>query len=163
MQVTIDPVCFDDPVHLRWWYELRNAESTRRGCRSMKKITVDEHFVWWHESKLSKTRKMFFVRCRKVMGVQPEVVGFLRLDKRSDTTEWTEISIAISPEWRGNGVGATVVRHAVHMIGAIKWPTPGAVINGRNAASLSLFLRAGFLLKRKGFIQVTKLNTGGRR
>lgn len=152
MHITLDPVKFDDPVHLRWWYEIRNAETTRKGCRSVKKITVDEHYIWWHESKLSKTRKLFFVR--RHHGIfQPQVVGIARLDHRK---AWTEISIAIGPEWRGQGFGTVVVQQLVKRIELNKWPVAGAVVNGKNAPSLLVFLKAGFLVKKKGFVQLTR-------
>lgn len=152
MHISLDPVQFDDPVHLRWWYEIRNAETTRQGCRSVKKISVNEHYVWWHESKVSKTRKLFFVR-RHHETYQPQVIGIARLDNRK---EWSELSIALSPEWRGQGLGTIAVTRLVSKVLSLKWPAPGAVISGRNGPSLTVFLKAGFILKRKGFIQLTK-------
>ena len=154
MRITLDTVNFDDLAHLRWWYEIRNSESVRNVSRSLKKITVDEHFIWWHESKVSKTRKLFFIR-KHDREFQPQVVGIARLDHRKT---WTEFSLAIVPEWRGQGFGRTAIDQLKAITTQLKWPLPGAVINGKNAASLVSFIKTGFIVKKKGFLQVTLPN-----
>jgi RimJ/RimL family protein N-acetyltransferase len=154
MQITLDPVQFDNPVHLRWWYEVRNSEPVRNASRSRKKITVDEHYIWWQESKVSKTRKLFFIR-KHDQEFQPQVVGIARVDHRRT---WTEFSLAIEAEWRRHGFGCRAIDLLKNETATLKWPPPGAVIHGKNTASLLSFIKCGFVLKKSGFIQVTLPN-----
>lgn len=154
-KLTLDQVNFDDKVHLRWWYEIRNSDAVRRGCRTMKKITVDEHYVWWQESKVSKTRKLYFIRTAPEK-TQPQVVGIARLDYRSDPLgDWTEFSLAVVQEWRGQGFAKIAITHLINKVRQLKWPLPGAVVGGQNPASLVAFIKSGFLVKKHGFILFT--------
>lgn len=151
IRITLDPVLFDREPHMIWWYEIRNEESVRAVSRSRKKIKADEHKAWWQASAKSKTRKLYFIRRHD--GVhEPQVVGFARLDHRET---WTEVSIAVVPEWRGQKIARIALRSLVVESGNLKFPPLGAVINGQNHASLALFFGAGFVLKHKGFVQVT--------
>lgn len=150
IRVTLDPVRFDREAHMIWWYEIRNEPSVRAVSRSRKKIKADEHKAWWQASAALATRKLYFIRRHD--GVhEPQVVGFARLDDRGG---WTEVSIALVPEWRGQKIGSTAIRSLLVEAANIGFPPVGAVINAQNQASLALFFRAGFVLKRKGFVQV---------
>lgn len=151
IKITLDPVIFDREAHMIWWYEIRNEASVRVVSRSRKKIKADDHKVWWQESAKSKTRKLYFIRRHD--GVhQPQVVGFVRLDHRGT---WTEVSIAVSLEWRGAGVARAALQDAIEEAADAKWPPLGAVIHAQNRASLAVFIGCGFMLKKKGFVQVT--------
>lgn len=150
-QITLDPIIFDRAEHLAWWYEIRNEESVRAVSRAKRKIKADEHKVWWKESENSLTRKLFFVRYRDGART-PQIAGFVRLDHRQT---WTEVSIAIKPELRGHGIAKAALRMLAIEVANMKWPAPGAVIHAQNHASLALFIGAGYILKKKGFVQVT--------
>lgn len=150
IRVTLDPVLFDREAHMIWWYEIRNEPSVRAASRSRKKIKAEEHKAWWQESAQLRTRKLYFIRRHD--GVhQPQVVGFARLDDRGT---WTEVSIAVVAEWRGQKIGSTALRSLALEAANLGLPPLGAVINAQNQASLALFFRAGYILKRKGFVQV---------
>jgi L-amino acid N-acyltransferase YncA len=151
VKLTLDPVIFERESHMVWWYEIRNEDSVRAASRSRKKIKVEEHKLWWQESAKLKTRKLYFLRRHD--GVhQPIVVGFARLDHRGT---WTEVSIAVSQDWRGQGIAKTALRSLGIEVAQLRWPVLGAVINAQNHASIALFLGSGYLLKKKGFVQVT--------
>lgn len=151
IHITLDPVMFDREPHMIWWYEIRNDASVRAVSRSRKKIKADEHKAWWKASAQSTTRKLYFIRRHD--GVHaPQVVGYARLDNR---VTWTEVAIAIVPEWRGQKIARIALRSLCVEVGTLNLPPLGAVINAQNHASLALFFGAGFVMKRKGFVQVT--------
>lgn len=154
IKVTLDPVIFDREAHMAWWYEIRNEASVRSVSRSRKKIKADEHKVWWQESSKLKTRRLYFIRRHDGIH-QPQVVGIARLDHRQI---WTEVSIAVSPEWRGQGIAREALRALVLEAEAKRLPQLGAVIHAQNRASLALFIGCGFMLKKKGFVQVALPN-----
>jgi L-amino acid N-acyltransferase YncA len=149
-KVTLDPVIFDREVHMVWWYEIRNEDSVRATSRSRKKIKADEHKTWWKESATLNMRKLYFIRRHD--GVhQPQVVGLARLDHR---VTWTEVSIAVTKDWRGQGIARAALQLLVSEAESHRWPSLGAVIHAQNRASLALFFGCGFVLKKKGFVQV---------
>ena len=101
-------------------------------------------------SALSKTRKLYFIR--RYDGIhQPQVVGIARLDHRGT---WTEVSIAVMKEWRGQGIAREALKGLIAEAEQKKFPPLGAVIHAQNRASLALFFGCGFILKKKGFVQV---------
>ena len=150
MYVRLEAVQFENPDHMRIWYEIRSDESVRKYSRSVKKIKPEEHKAWWAESKTLALRKLFFIRTQ-VLDAQGYVnVGIARLDHR-DT--WTEFSIAIMTQYRGRNIGTNATSQLIEMTRRISWPIPGAVIGTKNAVSMKLFINAGFLIKKQGFIQ----------
>lgn len=151
IRITLDAVLFELTAHMIWWYEIRNHESVRAVSRSRKKIQVAEHKSWWQESAKSKTRKLYFIRRHDGIHA-PQVVGYARLDHRGT---WTEVSIAVVPEWRGQRIARTAMRSLAIECGNLRFPPMGAIIHGQNHASLALFFGSGYVMKRKGFVQVT--------
>jgi len=150
MSITIEPVVFSNPAHMSLWYAIRSEKSVREGCRSAKKITVEQHRAWWDESAKSKDRMLYFMRDIDVFPVQ--TVGILRLDHRGS---WMEVWLAVKPEWRHEGVATNALLSISKTAMKMKWPPLGCVINGqRNTASWLLFTKAGFVPSRKGFVQM---------
>ena len=129
IRITLDAVRFELEPHMIWWYEIRNEASVRAASRSRKKIKAEEHRAWWQASAKLATRKLYFIRRHD--GVhQPQVVGIARLDQREG---WTEISIAVVPEWRGYKIARTALRSLLMEIG--NWTdfliTQGKCLQGR--------------------------------
>jgi RimJ/RimL family protein N-acetyltransferase len=154
MNVTIEPVKFQNPTHMSWWYEIRNERTVRLASRSTKKITVEEHRRWWQTSSTLATRQLFFIR-RQEGTFTPQVVGILRLDYRKT---WVEVSLALAPPWRKQGIG-TQALDLLQKLRRPGLPPYGAVVSGKNLASLILFLKAGYVVQRAGFLQLTQKRT----
>ena len=151
--LTLDQVIFSRDEHMAWWYDVRNDESVRTVSRVKRKIKADEHRKWWQESAKLSTRKLYFLRWRQVQSQPPQIVGIARLDHRGT---WTEVSIAVSQDWRGHGIATEALKMLAQEAARLRWPTLGAVINAQNSASLALFIKAGYTLKKKGFVQVAQ-------
>lgn len=152
VQVSVDPVQFESEAHMRWWYAIRNADLTRHGCRSLKKISVDQHRQWWDECKqLIDTRRLYFLR-RHHGDYQPQVVGIGRLDKRQG---WTEVTLYVEQPWHRQGIGTKGCKGLVREVRALGWPAPGVVVNGARVDHLKFFTGAGFVMKRPGWVQLT--------
>jgi RimJ/RimL family protein N-acetyltransferase len=147
--ISLLPVNFTNPQHAERWHEIRNDDSVRVVSRTRKRIKIEEHRAWWAESAVSRTRRLYFIVTRVNNDVHP--IGIARLD---DRRSWTEVSLAVEVSWRRHGVGTAALRLLKAEAEKYHLPPLGAVIQAANAASLRLFITNGYVLKKKGFVQV---------
>lgn len=147
--VRLEPAIFTNPTHMSLWHRIRSLPSVHSACRNPTRkslVTIEEHRLWWEATSKSQDRLLCFIMCNDLP------VGILRFDRRRD---WTEIWLAIKPEFRRQGIGTQALLLAESRNNARRWPSLGAVVNGhRNPASWRLFMRAGFLARKAGFIQL---------
>ena len=169
MSITIEPVIFANDAHLSQWYTIRSEKSVREACRSVKKITPEQHRIWWDESAKSKDRLLYFIRVRRdpalptvtppghVPPIMVQTVGILRVDHRGS---WTEVWLAVKPDHRQYGFATETLLVLSQIAAQLKWPPLGAVVHGRkNIASWRLFTRAGFVMQHSGFLQLVQPRT----
>lgn len=132
------------------WYEIRNDQMVRNWSRSTKVIRINEHAKWWRESLQNDKRRLFMVEIAGQPGKAGQV-GIARLDHRG---AWTEISLAVIPAAHGRGIGTEIVCQLIEKAAQLRWPEIGAVVNGKNARSLRIFAKLGFVMKRKCWIEL---------
>jgi RimJ/RimL family protein N-acetyltransferase len=150
--ITIEPVVFSNEQHMSQWYAIRAEKTVREGSRSAKKITPEQHRIWWEESGQAQDRMLYFIReeCERVL----QTVGILRLDHRGT---WMEVWLAIKQDRRRQGIATKVLTMLISRAVAKQYPPLGAVVSAkRSAASWKLFVRAGFIPKRDGFMQLVR-------
>ncbi|MBI4087894.1 GNAT family N-acetyltransferase [Candidatus Kaiserbacteria bacterium] len=94
------------PAHIedaRLLFEWRNDEATRRASVTTAPLIWEEHLEW-----LSKVLNGEFPgRSIYIVEIEGEPAGTVRSDERQDG--FTEISYAVSPQWRGKGLGKRMV------------------------------------------------------
>ena len=134
----------------RSWWDIRNDPKVRSWSRTAHCISPTEHGRWWRQAILNPKRKLYMVDVAGRNG-EAAVVGIARLDHRGG---WTELSLAVMPSAQGRGVGSAIVRLLLERVEALRWPEAGAVVNGKNARSLRIFTKMGFVMKRRGWIEL---------
>lgn len=122
-----------------WLLDLQRRPETRRYSRSAAAPSVAEHHAWLEKTLAHPGRVLIIVE------FDNERAGVLRLDRLGSENLGPvyEISIAVSPELQGRGVGAASLALARHC-----WP--GAVLEAtvfpQNTVSAALFQAAGYVL-----------------
>ena len=153
-EIIIEPVIFTDQSHLSQWYMIRSESSVRYGCRSVKKITPEQHRRWWQQSMTDIGRLLFFIREYKDQTEPGRTVGILRLDDRDG---WMEVWLAIKPSDRNRKIATIALAQICERAWKMKWPQLGAIVSGqKNHASWKLFTRAGFIPAADGFIKLVQ-------
>lgn len=134
--ITLSPAGLKDADTLFRW---RNHPSTRTMMLSTDPIAWEDHLAWLERS-LRAPDRLILIACKD--GVP---VGTVRLDT---TEEGTELSWSVSPDHRGQGIGAAMLKAAVPCGPTI------ARIKRDNAASQKIAAAAGFSLQRDGEVQL---------
>ena len=137
-RVTLRRATAADAPHL---LELRNEAVTRSMSKTTHVVSAAEHSAWLNAVLVDSTRALF------VAESESRAIGQARLDGLGGAA--AEISLALSPGARGQGLGVDVLRAAeraakecgVHML--------EAVIRKTNDRSVSAFKRAGYY----GFVE----------
>lgn len=129
----IRPAAEDD---CDWWLEVRNDPETRRNSGSTGEIDPETHRKWFAE-KLADPQERLYI-CMK----DGERAGQLRLSGQEPEVE---ISYAVAPKMRGQGVGRGLLE-AAKDFSAKDFPgrTLFGTVREENAASLHLFGSCGF-------------------
>jgi UDP-2,4-diacetamido-2,4,6-trideoxy-beta-L-altropyranose hydrolase len=128
-----------------WLFDLQQEPATRRFARNPAPPTVGEHRRWLSAALTHDSTILAIV---EVDGV---AAGTIRLDTSGLTAAEPsryEITIAVSTRFHGCGVGSAALRLTREM-------HPGATFDAyvlpENAASLRLFMRAGYIDAGNGF------------
>jgi RimJ/RimL family protein N-acetyltransferase len=134
--ITFRPVAAADSGDLFDW---RNDELTRSASVFQDEVQREEHDRWFSDSLESDRRTIYIA----VDGESGESIGMCRFDSLGDRAE---VSINLSPSWRGRGIAADVLGGA---IGAYRESAVGALplvatIRRENVASARIFEKAGF-------------------
>ncbi len=150
----------DAELLLRW----RNDPLTRAASRHSQPVARDEHENWLHSVLEDPSRELFIAEHEKAP------IGQVRLD-RLDGPLW-EISVALSPEARGRGLGRATIAAAVASLCERENDVAiEAFIRPDNQASIAAFRAAGFTatderdadgLVRYVFASSQSTSTGGR-
>ena len=149
--IYLEPAVFTTQSHMSQWYQIRSETSVRYGCRSVKKITPEEHREWWEASMKNPARMLFFIREHYEDQGMAHTVGILRLDHRGD---WTEAWLAVRPSDRRRKIATQAIILTGEKVRNAQWPPLGAIVSGKNIASWRLFARAGFTAQKGGWIQL---------
>lgn len=126
----------------RFIWEVNNHPSVRRQSIRTDDIPWDAHVAWFDAIQEDAHRHLFIVEC------ESRRAGVVRLDVAQDEPH-AELSIAISPDHRGKGLGRASIRQAAAL--ALEDPrvhTVVALIRPDNPASIRAFERAGFAEQR---------------
>lgn len=150
--VYLHPVQTKDEAY---WLSVRNNTDAVKWSRTPKPITSHAHHTWFIESldiRMSSKRRLFLIIFHhRDFLVRP--IGIARMDHRGS---WTELSIVLEPFSRGRGVGTRAIQALCSLTEWIAWPTPGAVVSGKNRRSLKTFLKAGFSLQARRWVELRR-------
>ncbi len=129
---------------LREW---RNDPDARAASRNTAEVGAGEHSAWLAAVLVDPDRKLLI--CER----EDEPVGQVRFDRLGE--DRYEISVALSPAVRGQGLSSHLIALAVEQL---RESNPGAEVEAHaregNARSLAAFRRAGFQLsgQKDGFL-----------
>jgi len=119
------PATIDDA---RMLFDWRNDELTRAMSRSSEPIAWETHLCWLGERLKHSSPHLYIAEKANLP------VGTFRLDGK-------EISYTVAPEWRGKGIGVSMLAQAQRSfcyLGQLR-----AEIFARNLASIKVAERAG--------------------
>lgn len=89
----------------------------------------------------------FYPECRLIATVDGKVAGWAALSlvsKRKVYSGVAEVTVYISPEYKGMGIGSTLLKSLIEASEAARFWTLTAHIFPQNEASISLHLKHGF-------------------
>lgn len=116
---------------------LRNDPDVRRWFYNSAPISASRHQVWFHERMSSSDCRVYIQEC----GGKP--IGYVRFELLTGG-DW-QVSIAISPEYQGNGYGRLALREALdRCFTELPCDRVVAEVLGANRAALALFQAVGF-------------------
>ncbi len=143
-EMTLRPASEADAERLREW---RNDPDTRAASRSTAEVGTEEHVAWLTAVLADPDRQLLI--CER----EGEPVGQVRFDRLAE--DRYEISIALAPAARGQGLSSPLIALAAEQLRASH---PNAEVEAHvredNAPSLAAFRRAGFQLsgQKDGFL-----------
>jgi RimJ/RimL family protein N-acetyltransferase len=143
--LSLRPATEADGPRLREW---RNDPEARAASRNTAEVGTDEHSAWLTAVLADPDRKLLICE----LGGEP--IGQMRFDSIGEHRY--EISIALSPAARGQGLSSHLIAFAVEQL---RESHPDAAVEAHvrkgNTRSLATFRRAGFRLsgeKADGFL-----------
>lgn len=117
-------------------FHLSNEASVRACSIHREPITWDFHVAWYTARLRKETTCPFFIIEQRSTGA---FMGQVRLDAQEDGSML--ISISLSPEWRGKGLGSAIIRQAIQNAHC---SNVTAMIRNDNTVSKRTFEKAGF-------------------
>ncbi len=123
----------------RFLHELRNDPVVRAASFSTAVIDFEIHQEWFHH-KLKASDSIILIA-----EIGSQKIGQLRLDMDSQFKS-AELSIALAPEFRGQGFGTDILKSGVQLA-FHRYPITqiNAFIRRGNEASQKIFSSAGFI------------------
>lgn len=118
-------------------YQLVNEPAVRAASCSSSAFSLAEHQAWY-ANRIAKKESPFFV-VRK----QGAFVGYVRYDA-SQTPNTAIVSIALAPNFRGQGLGTLLLQETARQLAKFNISTVTAWIKPENTASQSAFLQAEY-------------------
>lgn len=97
-------------------------------------------------SRYRAMRRVTMPLVREHLGVE-----FPDMEDETERGEWYLDSLAVMPEWRGQGVGTALLRHAIEQ-GVARGLTPTLAVDPANANAQRLYRSLGFRHQRDIFI-----------
>lgn len=121
-------------------FGLSNDEMVRMNSFNQEKIEWENHQNWF-KNKIYDENCLFYV----IRDVNNKLISQVRFDKNKNEAE---ISISISPEFRGKGYGAKILNlTAKKVIEENNLKKIIAYVKIENKASKTVFEKAGYILK----------------
>ena len=135
-------------------FDWRNDPATRAVSRDTGELSWPDHAAWF-ERRLDKTGAPWWIG---EAGGRP--IGFVRLDPAGGDA--MEVSIALAPEARGQGLGAPLLDAGLAAAGENGIRGVTAVIRPDNTPSRRIFARCGFveLGEADGLVRLSRDLTG---
>lgn len=132
-EIVLREAAFEDsPLLFKW----RNDPVTRANSINTEEVKKEEHERWL-EKALSNPRLKIYVAERN-----GEAVGTVRAEHNGSESE---LSWAVAPEARGQGIGRKMVREALRLTGGVIT----AKIKAGNQASIRIAASLGFVLQKE--------------
>lgn len=117
-------------------YKLQTHPASRKYFNEPTIPTYSEHVQWFHQSIKNPERHLYVIEC------DTKNSGLVRLDFMAEEPAVAEISILISPDYQGSGLGKQVVKCLQDMY---EYITILATVHKDNIASQNLFRSCGFV------------------
>lgn len=132
-RIEIRPATLDD---MRFVWEINNDESVRSQAVNQEPIPWDSHQLWFQNRLDSHESKLW------ILTVRDEDFGVVRFDL---TEAVAEITIAVHPSHRGQGLGSRAIRLASEeILAAERVDQVLALVRPSNPASVKAFEKAGY-------------------
>jgi RimJ/RimL family protein N-acetyltransferase len=126
-------------VVLQW----RNDPDSRKGSRDQGVIPLDTHQVWFDQVLVSPERSLLIGE-----NAHGEPIGQVRFDRMTTGVDSYEVSIAVAPESRGQGLALPLLAAAeVYFLDVHGSAQLHAYVDRNNKASEHLFGNAGYTIK----------------
>jgi L-amino acid N-acyltransferase YncA len=129
-----------DELPLLFW---RDSPSDRKYQLSGNLIDESSHREWFRKRITIKDANPFWAYEQNDM-----TIGFFRAEINKVSPKEFQVSILVSPNYRGKGLGYEILADAIESMRHL-FPKHAllATIHRENIPSLTMFLRAGFLLQ----------------
>lgn len=122
-------------------FDLSNDNLVRENSFNQEIIEWENHQKWF-KNKLEDGKSPFYV-----IKNNNDLVAQIRFDRNDDEAD---ISISVAPSFRGKGLGATLLKKASEkVISEMEIKKIIAYVKNDNAASKTIFEKAGYILKEK--------------
>lgn len=148
------------PQDESYWLSIRNNHDAVKWSRTPKLIDAHVHRIWFRESlssTMAKKRRLWIIFFHHPQFLK-QAIGIGRIDHRGS---WSELSIVLDPLYRGRGLGTRAIQALCYTVDFLSWPMPGVVVNGKNRRSLKTFLKAGFSLQARRWIELRRYKKRG--
>lgn len=117
-------------------FHLSNDPLTRQNSLNTNLININDHTDWF-KNKIHSNNSCFYM----VEDNNNEIIGFVRFDKTPECL----ISINLSPNARGKGLGSRIIESAsLKFLQDNQESKIFAIIKHSNIASLKSFIKAGY-------------------
>lgn len=93
---------------LTFFFELKTEKISKRNSLNTKKINLHVHKNWFLKNLVSKKKILLVAKKNK-----KNKIGIVRYDKNED---FTEVSIIIEPSFRGQGLGAKILKKSENFL-----------------------------------------------
>jgi len=119
-------------------FEWRNDQLSCCMSKNNKKLTIEEHEIWYQDSLKNPSRKLY-------IGIDSnEKIGICRFDY-DELDNYSEISINLNPKMRGKNLSYEFLNNAIKKYATNNHYKLKATIKKENKASLKIFEKSGFL------------------
>lgn len=124
-------------------FDLSNDDLVRQNSFNQEKIDWENHQKWF-KNKLRDENCIFII----IRDFNNNLISQIRFDKINDAEG--DISISISPDFRGKGYGTKVLKAVSEkIISEQKIKKINAYVKNENIASKTIFEKAGYILMEK--------------
>jgi RimJ/RimL family protein N-acetyltransferase len=126
------------PGDCRLVFEWANDPETRAASFHSRRISLEEHELWFAESLREERRRL------RIAEIDGAPVGLVRFDRFGADETVAEIAINLAPEQRGRKLAVPVLLAAKAAAASFGFRTLVARIRPENERSVRAFERAGF-------------------